>query len=122
MRVTVLVDTYNLYYAGRKLCGRGTTGWRWLDIRALATTLVAEHSAEWPSAAVERVVYCTARIDASTNPSGAADQDVYLKALLASRSVDHIELGNTSRRSSSVHWPSKTCERVRVGRLVLAVR
>ena len=94
MRVTVLVDAYNLYYAGRKLCGRGTAGWRWLDIRALATALVAEHAANWPSAAIERVVYCTARIDASTNPSGAADQDVYLKALVASGSVDHIEFGN----------------------------
>jgi hypothetical protein len=94
MRVTVLVDAYNLYYAGRKLCGRGTAGWRWLDIRALATALVAEHATEWPSAAIERIAYCTARIDASANPSGAADQDVYLKALLASGSVDHIEFGN----------------------------
>lgn len=94
MRVTVLVDAYNLYYAGRKLCGRGTAGWRWLDIRALAFALVAEHAAEWPFAAIERVVYCTARIDARSNPSGAADQDVYLKALLASGSVDHIEYGN----------------------------
>jgi hypothetical protein len=42
---------------------------------------------------VERVVYCTARIDGATNPSGHADQDVYLKALLAADSVDHIEYG-----------------------------
>jgi hypothetical protein len=42
---------------------------------------------------VERVVYCTARIDAAGNPSGHADQDVYLKALLAAGSVDHIEYG-----------------------------
>ena len=94
MRVTVLVDAYNLYYAGRKLCGRGTAGWRWLDLRALAASLIAEHAAAWPSAAIERVVYCTARIDAGTNPGGAVDQDVYLKALLASGSVDHIEYGN----------------------------
>jgi hypothetical protein len=39
------------------------------------------------------VVYCTARIDATGNPSGHADQDVYLKALLAAGSVDHIEYG-----------------------------
>lgn len=94
MRVTVLVDAYNLYYAGRKLCGRGTAGWRWLDIRSLAAALVAEHATDWPSASIERVVYCTARIDAKSNPSGAADQDVYLKALLASGSADHIEFGN----------------------------
>jgi hypothetical protein len=39
-------------------------------------------------------VYCTARIGGAANPGGAADQDVYLKALLASGSVDHIEYGN----------------------------
>ncbi len=38
-------------------------------------------------------MYCTARIDGATNPSGHADQDVYLKALLATGSVDHIEYG-----------------------------
>ncbi len=93
VRVTVLVDAYNLYYAGRKLCGRGVPGWRWLDIRSLAQTLVAEHAADWPGARIDRVVYCTARISGAANPSGAADQDVYLKALLASGSVDHIEYG-----------------------------
>jgi hypothetical protein len=94
MRVSVLVDAYNLYYAGRKLCGRGVPGWRWLDVRALATALISEQSAAWPGAAVARVVYCTARINGAANPGGAADQDVYLKALLASGSVDHIGYGN----------------------------
>jgi hypothetical protein len=94
MRVGVLIDAYNLYYAGRKLCGRGVPGWRWLDIRALATALVGEQAAIWQDAMVERIVYCTARIDAATNPSGASDQDVYLKALAATGSVDHIEYGN----------------------------
>ena len=47
----------------------------------------------WPDAQIERVVYCTARIDGATNPSGHADQDVYLKALLTTGSVDHIEYG-----------------------------
>jgi hypothetical protein len=55
---------------------------------------VAEQSALWPDARVERVVYCTARIKGAANPGGAADQDVYLKALLSSGSVDHIEYGN----------------------------
>src|SRR5215475_542974 len=94
VRVTVLIDAYNLCYAGRKLCGRGVAGWRWLDIKSLAQALVAEHAADWPGAGVDRVVYCTARISGSANPGGAADQDVYLKALLASGSVDHIEYGN----------------------------
>jgi hypothetical protein len=60
VRVTVLVDAYNLYYAGRKLCGRGVPGWRWLDIRSMAQTLVVEHAADWPGASIDRVVYCTA--------------------------------------------------------------
>lgn len=43
---------------------------------------------------IERVVYCTARISGRDNPSGASDQDVYLKALVAAGSVDIIEYGN----------------------------
>lgn len=92
MRVGVYVDGFNLYYGARHTCGRGTAGWRWLDIRSLAEALVAERMS-WSGASVERVVYCTAVIDGASNPSGYADQDVYLKALLASGSVDYIEHG-----------------------------
>jgi hypothetical protein len=92
MRVGVYVDAYNLYYGGRSWCGRGTPGWRWLDIRALAHALIDERS-DWRGAALERVVYCTARVDSADNPSAQADQDVYLKALLATQSVDYIEFG-----------------------------
>ncbi|MZD07905.1 NYN domain-containing protein [Streptomyces sp. SID5785] len=92
MRVGVYVDAYNLYYGGRGLCGRGVAGWRWLDIRGLATTLVGQR-ADWPGAGVARIVYCTARIDATTNASGHRDQDIYLKALAAAGSVDQIEYG-----------------------------
>lgn len=94
MRVGVYVDGYNLYYGGRKACGRGTAGWRWLGVRALAEALVGERATLWPNAAVTRLAYCTARINGGANPSGAADQDVYLKALLATGSVDHVEYGN----------------------------
>jgi hypothetical protein len=93
VRVGVYVDGYNLYYGGRQTCGRGTAGWRWLNVRALACSLIAEQSTLWPNAEITRLVYCTARISGSTNPSGAADQDVYLKALLATSSVDHVEYG-----------------------------
>jgi hypothetical protein len=92
VRIGVYVDGFNLYYGARGLCGRGTPGWRWLDLRGLAADLVGRRT-NWRDAAVERVVYCTARIDAAGNPSGHADQDVYLKALLAANSVDHIEYG-----------------------------
>jgi len=92
VRIGVYIDGFNLYYGARGICGRGTPGWRWLDLRALAADLAGRRTS-WAGAQVERVVYCTARIDAAANPSGHADQDVYLKALLAARSVDHIEYG-----------------------------
>lgn len=88
MRVGVYIDGFNLYFGGRGICGPGTAGWRWLDLRSLPDSL-----AGWPGAQLSRVVYCTARISGADNPAGAADQDVYLKALRASRSVDHIEYG-----------------------------
>jgi hypothetical protein len=93
MRTGVYVDGFNLYFGGRAHCGRGKPGWRWLDLRALATTLIAGTN-NWSGAVLDRVVYCTARIDQRTNPSGAADQAVYLRALKVSGSVDHIEYGN----------------------------
>jgi hypothetical protein len=61
-------------------------------VRAVATDLVGRR-VSWTGAQVHRVVYCTARIDGVSNPSGQVDQDVYLKALLAVGSVDHIEFG-----------------------------
>lgn len=92
MRVGVYVDAYNLYYGARGLCGRGTAGWRWLDVRTLAEALVAQRRS-WPGAQVARVVYCTARIDSVMNPGAYRDQDMYLKALVAHKAVDHIEYG-----------------------------
>jgi len=94
MRVGVYVDAYNLYYGMRGHCGRGTSGWRWLDVRALATSLCG-----WQDSSVHRVVYCTARVDSGDNPSAYADQDVYLKALKANGSIDVLQLGRY------VAWP-----------------
>jgi len=88
----VYVDGFNLYYGARGLCGRGTPGWRWLDLRGLCASLIGNRL-NWPGAQIDRVVYCTALIDAATNPSGYADQDVYIKALVGSGTVDHVELG-----------------------------
>ncbi|MDQ3641792.1 MAG: NYN domain-containing protein, partial [Actinomycetota bacterium] len=48
---------------------------------------------------IQKVTYCTARVDAVTNPSAYADQDVYLKALVATGSVDWIEYGNYVART-----------------------
>jgi hypothetical protein len=70
MRAGVYIDGYNLYYGGKFLCGPGTPGWRWLDLRALATRLVTTHSA-WTGATIDRIVYCTARISGVGNPIGS---------------------------------------------------
>jgi hypothetical protein len=86
--VGAYIDGFNLYYGGRSLCGRGTAGWRWLDVRTLMVSQL-----RWPGATLDRVVYCTAVIDAATNASGYHDQDIYLRALQAAKSVDLIEYG-----------------------------
>jgi uncharacterized LabA/DUF88 family protein len=96
MRVGVYIDGFNLYYGGKFLVGGGgLPGWRWLDLRALASAIIAANSG-WAPASSLRVVYCTARIRSDANNAGAAgprEQDVYLRALAASGSVDEIAFG-----------------------------
>jgi len=43
----------------------------------LEQILASRH--DWQGAILDRVIYCTAVIDAATNPSGFNDQDTYLK-------------------------------------------
>ncbi len=100
MRVGVYVDGYNLYYGARSICGRGTAGWRWLDVRTLVDHVIRTQGS-WSSAWIEKIIYCTARVDAATNPSGHLDQDVYLQAITATRSVDWIEFGRYVARAKS---------------------
>ena len=92
VRVGVYVDGFNLYFGARSVCGRGTRGWRWLDVRALAERLL---SWEWleRGAHIDRVVYCTARVSGIEDRTSPADQDVYLRALRAYGSVDWIAFG-----------------------------
>lgn len=99
MRVGVYIDGFNLYYGGKFLCGPSTRGWRWLDLRKLASDLIADHSS-WAGVTIERIVYCTARISARDNPEGSQEQDVYLRALRRGGIVDHIEYGNYVTRTA----------------------
>jgi hypothetical protein len=48
---------------------------------------------DWPAAVIERVVYCTARIDGADNPAGHRDQSIYINALIAGGHADHVEFG-----------------------------
>ena len=93
--VGVYVDGFNLYYGARARCGRGTAGWRWLDIRRLVRDVIdARPELGWAGSPIAKVIYCTATVDSVTNPSGYSDQQTYLKAIRASRTVDRIEYGN----------------------------
>lgn len=93
MRVGVYVDGFNLYRRAKALAG-DADGWKWLNIRALASSLADEL---WPASAphdVVRVVYCTTRVEPTiANPDGPDRQDVFIKALQSSGSVDWVEYG-----------------------------
>ncbi|HEY4020454.1 MAG TPA: NYN domain-containing protein [Pseudonocardiaceae bacterium] len=78
-RVGVYVDAFNVYNGGRALCGRGTPGWRWLDILGLATDMISPRI--WPNPVVTTVAYCTALRDREGDPSSLADQQSYIGAL-----------------------------------------
>lgn len=87
MRIGVYIDGFNLYYGGLGHLG-STPGWKWIDLRALATRF-----ATWQSASVGRVVYCTARVNDPADPQQTQRQDFYLKALELHGAVDVIEEG-----------------------------
>lgn len=100
MRIGVYIDGYNLYYGGRAIFGRGAPGWRWLDLRAMFTSVIPDRTT-WAGPFELHVVFCTARIKGRGNASGPHDQDVYLRALTQSRSADVIELGTYVERTTT---------------------
>jgi uncharacterized LabA/DUF88 family protein len=87
MRVGVYIDGFNLYYGCLSQLGN-VPGWKWIDLRALASRY-----ASWHGAVVQRVVYCTARVNDSDDPAQTQRQGFYLKALELNGSVDIIEEG-----------------------------
>lgn len=99
MKVGVYIDGFNLYYGGRALFGRGTPGWRWLDLRQLSQRLL-DRRPDWlkRGAVIERIVYCTAFIDGQHDRQARLDQDAYVRALQDHRSIDHLEQGRFSAR------------------------
>ena len=87
-RVGIYVEAFNLYYGGSSLCGKGTAGWRWIDIRAVFSPF-----ARWQDATVTRIVYCTARVDPTDDPKSRRNQDMYIAALKHANSVTLVEEG-----------------------------
>ncbi len=94
LRIGVYVDGFNLYYGAKGLCGPDP-GWKWLDIRVLAQRLLdSRRDQVWKQAAISNIVFCTARVSGRDDPTSPRDQDMRLKALQKSGSVDKIEYGN----------------------------
>ena len=93
LRVGAYIDGMNLYHGGRRLCGRGTPGWRWLDLSALVENLLGRNPS-WiaQGATLHRVVYCTALISRETDRSGRRHQEAYLEALVEDDRIQ-VELG-----------------------------
>ena len=79
MRVRVYVDAFNVYYGARSHCGRSVPGWRWLDLAALAMSLINPYV--WQEHELERLVYCTAPRDREGDSSSRQDQQTYINAL-----------------------------------------
>lgn len=79
-RACVYIDRFNLYYGALK----GTPE-KWLDLEAWSAMLL-------PGCAVERIVYCTARVTPRPDaPSTHVRQDAYLRALGTLPTVDVLE-------------------------------
>lgn len=81
MRVGLYVDAFNVYYGARGHCGRGTAGWRWLDLPALAMGLI--NPKLWQDAVLTRFAYCPADRDREGDQTSIADQSTYIAALQA---------------------------------------
>ena len=98
LRVGAYVDGMNLYHGGMHLCGRGTPGWRWLDLAALVERLISRNGAwEARGARLHRLVYCTALIRRETSSEAAQSQQAYLAALDADDRIE-IEYGRFQNR------------------------
>lgn len=83
----VYIDGFNLYYGALK-----GTGYKWLDVSALARLLL-------PKDRIKRIRYFTARVrPRSDDPQQALRQDIYLRALRTIRNLTiHFGRFQTSR-------------------------
>ena len=98
-RVGVYVDAFNVYYGARSICGRGTAGWRWLDLAGLAMDLIKPQI--WPEPRLSRFAYCTAPRDRAGDPSSLADQQTYVGALREHTAIAVVTNGKYVPRPKS---------------------
>jgi hypothetical protein len=104
------VDAFNVYYGGRDLCGRGTPGWRWLDLEALSASLI--DLSLWPDAWVDRIVYCTAPRDRAGDPTSILDQHSYIAALQGGSTQATVVYGQYVPRIKAGHLVNRRGKRV----------
>ena len=98
-RVGIYVDAFNVYYRARELCGRGTAGWRWLDLAGLAMGLINDRV--WPEPQLTRFAYCTALRDREGDPSSLSDQQTYIGALREHTAITVVTTGKYVPRPKS---------------------
>ena len=101
MRVGAYIDGLNLYYGGRSLCGRGVSGWRWLDVASMVDLLISRNRG-WveQGAKASRIVYCTALIRGAESYDARRRQEAYLGALDSTGRIE-IEHGTFVTRKLS---------------------
>lgn len=99
MRVGLYVDAFNVYYGGRALCGRGTAGWRWLDLAGLTMSLIDPQL--WTEAELTKIAYCTALRDREGDASTLTDQNTYIGALQHHSSILTVVNGLFAPRTKS---------------------
>ncbi len=99
MTTRVYIDGFNLYYGALK-----NRPYRWLNLERLADEFAG------PTRTVDRVIYCTAKIQARPDdPDAGKYQAVYLRALRALPRVD-IALGKFSVKDVDARRrPRDTC-------------
>jgi hypothetical protein len=91
MRTIAYIDGFNLYYGCLK-----KTGYRWLDIKALVTSLVpSTHQ-------MLKVKYFTARVSGASDPDAPRRQAIYLSAL---RTIPEVEIHYGSFLAKTIWRP-----------------
>jgi hypothetical protein len=105
-RVNVYVDGFNLYFGALK----DRPDLKWLDLTALAQRLLKDDDA------VNRIRYCTARIDSRGDPQAPQRQETYLRALrtLPNLSIDYGQFKTRAKMQRLANPPASGPKRVEV--------
>lgn len=90
-RTFVYVDGFNLYYRALK-----HTGFKWLNLKALAETLLISENK------IESIKYYTARVSGAANSGSPRRQQIYLSAL---RTIPEVQIFQGSFLANTIRRP-----------------